>query len=35
MVPDESIILEIAALKPGSLALFDAIKAAAAVWDGE
>jgi len=34
MTPDESIVLEIAVLKPESLALFDAIKAAGAVWDG-
>jgi len=34
MTPDESIILEIAVLKPESLALFDAIKAAGAAWDG-
>jgi catechol 2,3-dioxygenase-like lactoylglutathione lyase family enzyme len=34
MTPDESIILEIAALKPESRALFAAIKAAGAAWDG-
>lgn len=35
MTGDESIILEIAALKPEVLGLFAAIKAASAVWDGE
>jgi catechol 2,3-dioxygenase-like lactoylglutathione lyase family enzyme len=35
MTPDESIILEIAVLKPESLGLFAAIKAAGAAWDGK
>ena len=35
MTPDESIILEIAVLKPESRGLFDAIKAAGAAWDGK
>lgn len=34
MTPDETIILEIAALQPAALAIFDAIKAAGASWDG-
>jgi catechol 2,3-dioxygenase-like lactoylglutathione lyase family enzyme len=35
MKEDESVILEIGVLKPEVLALFDAIKAAGANWDGE
>lgn len=35
MTPDESIILEIAVLKPEALGLFAAIKAAGAAWDGK
>lgn len=35
MTPDEAIILEIAVLKPESLDLFAAIKAAGAAWDGK
>jgi catechol 2,3-dioxygenase-like lactoylglutathione lyase family enzyme len=35
MTPDESIILEIAVLKPEPLGLFAAIKAAGAAWDGK
>lgn len=35
MTQDESVILEVAALKPEVRGLFDAIKAAGAAWDGE
>ena len=35
MTPDEAIILEIAVLKPEPKALFEAIKAAGASWDGQ
>ncbi|HUD94485.1 VOC family protein [Sphingobium sp.] len=35
MIPDESIILEVGVLTPDVLGLFDAIKHAAARWDGK
>lgn len=35
MTEDETILLEVAALKPEVLGLFDAIKAAGYAWDGE